>query len=134
MNYKSIRNKFSIILQSILNLKDDYSFIGRFLVFGYQSFYSIIFKIEKKILLLKNRLKYGKLYFDEIYWIEPKKIQYLSKRRYNKWFDYSRILGGDWDLSAYRFEDDLMYRAFKQRFNKGKNWEDTEYYKKGIKK
>ncbi len=130
MSYKTIRSKFSIILQSVLNPKDEYSFIGRFLVFGYSILYSMIFTIEKKILSLKNRLKYGKLYFNKIYWVNPKKIQYISKIRVNKWFDYSRILEGDWDLAPNRFEGDSMYQAFKQRFKEGKKWEDTEYYQK----
>ncbi len=127
-NYKNVRNKFSKIIQLFLSLKDEYSFTGRFMVFGYRSLYSLIFKIEKKLLLLQNRLKYGKLYFNKIYWVNPKKIQYISKIRVNNWYYYSRILEGDWDLLTIPFEDISIYQAFKQRFKEGKKWEDTEYY------
>ena len=130
MNYKNIRNKFSILFQSIIKLKDDYSFFGKCLSFGYRSFYSLIFYIEKSLRLIKNRLQYGKLYFKKIYWIDPKKIQYLSKIRTNKWFDYGRIMEGDWDQSRIKFEETYIYRAFIERFKESKNWEDTEYYKK----
>ncbi|KKL54245.1 hypothetical protein LCGC14_2267320, partial [marine sediment metagenome] len=70
-----------------------------------RSLYSLIFTIEKKLLLLQNRLKYGKLYFNKIYWVNPKKIQYISKIRVNNWYYYSRILEGDWDHLTIPFED-----------------------------
>lgn len=134
MNYKNFRDTISINIQVILNLKEEYSFIGRFLVFGYRSLYSLIFTIEKKVLLLKNRLKYGKLYFNKIYWINPEKIQYISKIRVSKWFDYSRILEGDWDQSTMIFEDSPLYKAFVERFKEGKKWEDTEHYQNLLNK
>jgi len=132
MIYKNIRNKFSNVILSFLNLKDESYFARRFLVSGYRFLYSLMFTIEKKLLILKNRLKYGKLYFNKIYWVNPKKIQYVSKIRVNKWYDYSRIIDGDWDHLTIPFEDSSLYQAFKQRFKEGKKWEDTEYYQKGM--
>ncbi len=134
MNYKNFRHKFSIIIQFILELKDKYSFTKKFLVFGYRSLYSLIFTIEKKILLLKNRLKFGKLYFNKIYWINPKKIQYISKIRDNRWYYYLRILDGDWDQLRIPFEDTTLYLAFQQRFTEDKKWENTEYYQYNLQK
>ena len=128
MNYKNIRNKFSKIIQDNLNLKEEHSFTRSFVIFGYRSLYSLIFTIEKKILLLKNRLKYGKLYFNKNYYVNPKKIQYISKIRINMWYYYSRILDGDWDQSTVAFEDSAIYQSLRLRFIEGKNWEDTEYY------
>ena len=132
MIYKNIRNKFSNVILSFLNLKDESYFARRFLVSGYRFLYSLMFTIEKKLLILKNRLRYGKLYFNKIYWVNPKKIQYVSKTRVNKWYDYSRIIDGDWDHLTIPFEDSFLYQAFKQRFKEGKKWEDTEYYQKVL--
>ena len=134
MNYKIIRNKLSNIVQANLNLKDEYSFIGGFLVFAYRILYSLIYTLEKKLLLSKNRLKYGKLYFNKIYWVNPKKIQYGSKIRINTWYYFSRIIDGDWDQSTAKFEDRAIYQAIKQRFKEGKKWEDTDYYQKLMNK
>ena len=130
LNYENIRNKFSNIIQIILNLRDEYSFIGRLLIFGYPILYNLLFTIEKKFMLLKNRLKYGKLYFEKIYWTNPEKIRYSSKLRDNMWYYYSQILNGDWDLSTIIFEYRPLHQSFIQRFKEGKKWEYTEYYQR----
>jgi len=126
MNYKYIRNIFSKIIQT--NLKEEHSFSRNFVIFGYRILYSLIFTIEKKILLFKNRSKYGKLYFNRNYYVNPKKIQYGSLITDNSWYYYSRILDGDWDQSKILNEDSAIFQAIRHRFIEGKNWEDTEYY------
>lgn len=133
MIYKNIRNKFSQIIRSILNRKEGSSFTGRIFIFGYRIFYSFLFIIEKKILLLKYRIKYGKLYFNKIYWIDPKEIQYLSENRANKWYYHSRILDGDWDRLSLPIENIPLYQTLKQHFKEGKKWEETEYYQQVVK-
>ena len=40
----------------------------------------------------------------------------------------SGVEGGDWDIATRRVEDDVVYRAFEQRFNEGRAWEDTDYH------
>lgn len=102
------------------------------LIFGYHILYSCYFVTRRIILLAKYRLEYGPLYFKKIYSIDPKKIQYLSKIRDNKWYYYSRILGGHWDQSNKSLKDIELFQAIKQRFQEGKEWEDTEYYQRGL--
>ncbi len=128
MNYKYIRNKFSKIVQTNLNLREEHSSTRSFVRSGYQFLYSLIFTLEKKILLFKNRSKYGKLYFKRNYYVNPNKIQYGSLIRDNSWYYYSRIIDGDWDQSTNPNEDSAIFQAFRQRFIEGKKWEDTEYY------
>jgi len=95
----------------------------------FQIILSFIFLVEKQIKLFKEWLKFGKLYFKNIYWIDTEKIQYLSGLKSKKWRDIYRVIGGDWDKDNRSFEDLSLYQAFKQKFIEGKKWEDTEYYK-----
>jgi len=126
--YKKIRDLFSNNIRSILSSKEKSTFIRRSVVFAYIIIYNIIFIIEKKILTLKNRLKYGKLYFNKIYWVNPKKIRYISKFRVEKWYYYLRILNGNWDQLSFSYNNSSLHQFFIQRFKEGKNWEDTIYY------
>lgn len=98
----------------------------------FQIILSFIFLVEKQIRLLREWLKFGKLYFKNTYWIDTEKIQYLSELKSKKWRDIYRIIGGDWDKCNRRFEDLILYQAFKQKFIEGKKWEDTEYYRTGL--
>lgn len=89
------------------------------------------FIIEKIFLLLKNRLKYGKLcYFNKIYWVNPQRLHYLSEdyNRNNYLRNYLQISDGDWDKPKMLFNDIFIYHMFEQRFNEGKEWKDTKFY------
>ena len=99
---------------------------------------SIIFNIkliiEKIFLLLKNRLKYGKLcYFNKIYWINPKKLLYLSKdcNRNNYIHNYLRISDGDWDKPKILFNDASWYTLIEQKIS-GEKWKDTKLYRDAL--
>lgn len=124
MNFQ-IFNKIQNKLRSMPSIRG-------LLILGYHFLYGEYFMIRKIILLSKYRLEYGALYFNKIYWINPKKIQYLSKIRDNKWYYYLRILEGDWDQANKTLKEIDLYQALKQRFQEGKEWEDTEYYQRGI--
>jgi len=128
---KNIQGKFSLLRQNITKSKDKYPFFGNLIEFGYQNLYNLIFVIEKFFQLFKARLKYGKLYYTKLYWTNPDKIQNHSKIRL-KWHYYLHVLGGDWDKPEVIFENTLYFQSFRQRFKEGKNWEDTEYYKKVL--
>lgn len=132
--YKNIINKLRTMIEFIYNLEDKYPSLGRYLVLGYHLLYSLKFIIGKKILLEKNRSKYGKLYFNKTYWVNPKKIQYISGFRERQWYNYSRILDGEWDQSNKSFDDLPFYQTSKQRFKEGIKWEDTDLYKNLLRK
>jgi len=85
----------------------------------------IIWKLKLKI-----RGSFGSKYFDpsKIYWINPQKIEYCSLKGYGKWHHRGKIIGGDWDQQKIRIVDLDVYKAFRDRFLYGKNWEDTEFY------
>ena len=129
-----IRNKLRKMLKFIFNLENKHPLIGRSLVYCYYILNSVRFIIGKKLLLIKNRSKYGKLYFNKTYWVNPKKIQYLSGIRVNKWYYYSRILKGDWDQPKKSYEDTILYQTTIQRFREGKKWEETISYQLGLSK
>ncbi len=98
--------------------------------------YNLQFIIEKIFLLLKNRLKYGKLYyFNKLYWINPQKLCYVSKpcNRNRCWHNYLRISDGDWDEPDMLFNDTTQYTLIKQRIVEKKEWKDTEYYQYALK-
>ncbi len=126
--FENILNKLRPMIEFIYNMEDKYPSIGRYLVFGYHLLYSLKFIIGKKFLLLKNRSKYGKLYFNKTYWVDPKKIQYVTGLRDRHWYHYSRILDGDWDQSKKSYENTSLYQTSKQRFKEGRKWEDTNLY------
>jgi len=114
--YKKIRDLFSNNIRSILSSKEKSTFIRRSVVFAYIIIYNIIFIIEKKILTLKNRLKYGKLYFNKIYWVNPKKIRYISKFRVEKWYYYLRILNGNWDQLSFSYNNSSLKKKCDEKF------------------
>ena len=128
--YTKIRNLFIYRIQSLLTKRDISSFTKKFGKLGYRILFNLTFLIEKKYVLLKNRLEYGKLYFNKIYWVNPKEIQYSSLLRINKWYYYSRIINGDWDELTILYDDTLLHECIIQRFKQGKKWEDTEYYQR----
>jgi len=120
MIYKNILKNFRNIIEDISNLEENHPFIGKYLVFGYRLLYAFKFLIEKKFLLLRNRKKYGKLYFHKVYWVNPKTIKYVSGFRERQWHHYSQILGGDWDQSSKLFENTSLFLASKMRFVEGR--------------
>jgi 2-polyprenyl-3-methyl-5-hydroxy-6-metoxy-1,4-benzoquinol methylase len=67
---------------------------------------------------------------DKIFWVDPKKIQYLSLEEFQSHNDKGKTIGGDWDLLERRFEELDVHVAFKERFIQGKKWESTIYYQR----
>ncbi len=125
---RNLRTKFVNYRNFFFTLRDKHPFLGIFLRHVYYFCYNIKFLIQKKFLLFKSRLNYGKLYFEKTYWINPEKLQYVSGIRFDKWGNYLRVLGGDWDSKKNLFEESIFYMAFKERFLEDKKWEQTKYY------
>ncbi len=141
---KLIINHVNIIFEKIFGinlgyLKDffffdyfeDFPYIRRPIKFGQSILNSL--KLIKKVgigLELKYRIKFGsfKLNFKNINQINPQKIHYWLEGNFNKFQSYSRLLKMDWERKESNFDDSIIYRAFKLRFNEGKKWEETEFY------
>jgi len=113
--------------------KKKHPILGELIEILYYFLYNLRFLTRKRLLLFKAWLSYGKLKFQDTYWIDPKKLVYVSGLRFNKWQNYLRVIDGDWDLYGRKFEDSFFYQAFKQRFIQGQPWENTFYYQKGLK-
>ena len=65
---------------------------------------------------------------DKLYWIDPKKIQYVSLKEFDVVKYKGKIIGGDWDLLERPFEELDIYVAFRERLIEGKKWETTVFY------
>lgn len=129
-----LRNKIIINAREfIFNLNNKSPLIGRPLVFGWRVLCNLKFIIRKEVLKLKTRLKYtnDKIDFNKICWVNPHKIKY-SIGNFNIWRNYNKIKEGDWDLNKKEFDELDVYRAFKQVFQQGKKWEETDFYKRVL--
>ena len=60
--------------------------------------------------------------------IDPKKITFCNFQFHSTW-GLGQIKGGGWDTDehTYSIDNDWIYKGLKQRFEEGKNWEDTAY-------
>ena len=121
--------------QLIYDLNDNFMFIGMPLEIGWRLLHRLKFIFGKKILDLKGQLKCNidNINPDSIYWVNPQRIRYYLNSRFKKWKDYDKIKKGKWDRSKKLIEDLDVYKAVIQRFNEGKNWEDTKFYQKILK-
>jgi hypothetical protein len=70
----------------------------------------------------------NELEVDNIYWVDPKKIRYVSLKEFDVVEYKGKIIGGDWDLLERPFEELDVYVAFRERFIEGKKWETTVFY------
>ncbi len=130
---KKVQVQLTTLQRFVFKFKKKHSILGDLIEIPYYFLYNLRFLIRKRLLLFKAWLSYGKLRFKDTYWVDPKKLVYLSGLRSNKWQNYLRVLDGDWDLFGRKFEDSFFYQAFKQRFIEGQPWENTYYYQKGLK-
>ena len=85
---------------------------------------SVYQKNSKKFLINKN----DDFDYNKIYWVDPKKIQYVSLLEFHVDKHKGRVIGGDWDLLERPFEKLDVYVAFRERFIEGKKWETTVFY------
>lgn len=73
------------------------------------------------------------------YWIEPQRIKESivpahlktgQNSRSKSREEYGLIIGGDWDLETVPFESLDVFRAFEQHFVEGRDWRQTDYYRR----
>ena len=69
----------------------------------------------------------------DVHWVSPNAIRYVSTRDFSHDY-YGKILGGDWDLNPYPFEELDFYESFIQVMQEGVSWPETRFYKKIIAK
>ncbi len=92
---------------------------------------------------LYNRLRYKiqkKLYSaparpTKVIYINPERIKYGSFKLKSKW-GLGQIKSGDWDTveKSTPVEDDWVYRGLIQRFEEGRDWQDTVYVQRAANK
>lgn len=94
------------------------------------------FRLEIRCRHKLNQLRYGNVPHPlTVYWIDPHEVEHvildvgLTRR-----FDIGKVRGGDWDLESFPVSSWRVYRGLKQRFEEGKDWEETEYYQMGCDK
>jgi len=80
--------------------------------------------------LLLVRLRSSKsLDVKKIIWVNPEEIRHCALELEPK-FNIGRVIGGNWDKSARKFEDLDVYQSFRRRFIDGVEWETTGFYNK----
>ena len=66
--------------------------------------------------------------------IDPERIDYaMSKRQIPSDAPLFGIIGGSWDLEKVSRRS-VITRGLRERFEEGKEWEETEYYQTGVNK
>lgn len=72
---------------------------------------------------------------NEIYYISPKEINLQSKQSFDSFYDLGLILDGDWDENLITIdENNEFYFSFKEHLYNKIPWEDTQYFKRIVKK
>ena len=78
-----------------------------------------------------------------IYWISPDRIVYhtnylknsapkaksFAERVFDSKTMRGTVVGGNWDITPYKFTDLIVYKSFKKRIEDHAEWKDTEFYK-----
>ena len=123
-NWKLIR--FRIITNTIL---EKFPRIQKVLLYLINYIRILKYQHNSKKILEDNNNIYD---IDKIFWINPKKIQYISLKEFDIFNYKGRIIGGDWDLLDRPFDELDVYVAFKERFIEGKKWETTLFYQRII--
>jgi len=98
----------------------------------------------KKYKILKSWYVTGRHYKSNtdpfrVFWVNPEEITHAVRGELGKAtiHDYgplvSEVMGGSWDTDIIIFKSIDVYQAFKDRFNNGSPWEETEFFKRVIK-
>jgi len=97
---------------------------------------SLHFRIWYLRVRINARLWSENLDVNQTYWINPDKIEYaciLDKLGvYSTWGDRGKVIGGNWDQKRIRFTELDIFRAFEDRFIRGRRWEETEFYQRVL--
>lgn len=86
------------------------------------------FRIWSILIRLKSS---DSLRVNKIIWVNPKDIEYIAIKLKPHLY-MGKVIGGNWDKSAKRFEDSDVYKAFRRRFISGEDWNTTYFYKQVL--
>lgn len=64
--------------------------------------------------------------------VDPAAIEWLPTVRFDKWRNLGEVRGGRWDDPLMRFDAMPTFRTLRQRFEEGKEWEETELYRSAL--
>jgi len=86
---------------------------------------------------LKSRLQTPKsikryLREETVYWVDPKKIVYTTKKEFNIYEYQGRVIGGNWDRLERKFNEIDFYISYERRASEGRDWEELPYYKRVL--
>lgn len=85
---------------------------------------------------------------ETVYWIDTDRIEFhtnyiktnenhekdFEDRVFKHFCNKGRVVGGDWDISSYKFSEMKVYKALKKRIIEGGAWEETDFYKEVVRK
>lgn len=80
------------------------------------------------------REKHNKLHFDQIFWVDPMRIELCTPLEFDPIRYDGAVIGCDWDITELRFSDLDVYGAFEEHFVNGTPWHDTQFVKNTIQK
>lgn len=61
----------------------------------------------------------------QILYVNPSDITKSANKRFNKYWDVGRIVGGDWDADSRPLHTHPKFVAVRQRYEEGASWEET---------
>jgi hypothetical protein len=75
---------------------------------------------------------------NKTYWVDPKKIEYAcvfdKLEEYDKYRYRGKVIGGNWDQRRIKFTERIgLFKGFEDRFKRGMNWRETEFYQQSLK-
>ena len=90
---------------------------------------SLVFKVWQREVRIRTSRWSESLDVNQTYWVDPDEIEYACVLEgYDKYGDRGKVIGGDWDQKRTRFTELDVFRAFEDRFIRGRRWEETEFY------
>lgn len=100
----------------------------------YSSVTSVYGRCVRNYLKVKYKMRYGDLAPrpDEKMYISPTNIEYgIAGRHIPDDAPPYGIIGGSWDLEKKHWQD-TIWDGLRERFEEGKDWEETVYYEDGM--
>lgn len=69
---------------------------------------------------------------NEVYWVNPENIRYLTSKKFSYYRDHNRVVGEDWDIPLSPFEKSGFFQSFSQHIKEDMFWSNTMYYKRSL--
>ena len=87
-----------------------------------------LFTKKTKVRIMLQRLDIEPF---ELIMVNPAQIKHvgIGWKDYNKVYNHGMVMEGDWDLNKMPFDELDIFKAFEDRFIKGKRWEETNHFR-----